>query len=1372
MTPAEKRAALARHLQQRRATASAQPPSAASLTVQPQHWQDPFPLTDVQQAYWLGQSGIFGLGNVATHMYFELDVEDVDLERLTRVFQRLIAYHPMLRAVIDAKGQQRILTDLPLYRPEIVDLRGLATSQVQDELQRLRLELSHRVISPDQWPSFDCRASLRDPRWTRLHVGFSLLFLDAWSIRLLMAQWALLYQFPEVELPPWQIAFRDVVHFEKARRSTSTYERAQRYWVDRLDDLPPAPELPLACAPESIDQPRFVRRASSLDATRWTRLKQIGAQRGLTPSAILLTAFSDVLRTWSRSSRFTINMTLFNRPAVHPQVDDLVGDFTSLTLLSVNFDVEESFLEFAEHLQAQLSADLDHTAFSGVDVLRELWKRHQRSPGTIMPVVFTSVIGRESIADEIPFGEVVYGISQTPQVWLDHQIYERGGALVYNWDYVEQLFPDGMIDDVFDAYTLFLRQLAEEPERWHERRRCHLPNADGELQRTVNSTAKPFRNARLESLFFEQAERQPDALAVISTTRRLTYAQLAQAAIQVTAQFGAYRIASNSLVAVVMEKGWEQVVAVLGVLRSGAAYLPIDPSLPSQRIHALLIDGECRVAITQPALSHAEFWPAGVTVLSIEEALRHDISSPIFPEPVATDDLAYVIYTSGSTGQPKGVAMTHRAVANTLFDMNARFGIERHDRVLAMSALSFDLSVYDIFGILAAGGTIVIPEADACRNPDRWWEWIQAEQVTVWNTVPALMEMLVESRSAVFAQSHPLRKVFLSGDWIPVSLPPRIRRHFPNAEVVSLGGATEAAIWSIYHRIDELPAPQCVDIIGDSPSPSEIASSIPYGLPLANQTWTILNSDLLPVPTGVAGELYIGGVGLAAGYWNDPETTAARFIVDQATGRRLYRTGDWGRYLKNGEIEFLGREDSQVKIHGHRIELGEIEAALCEHPDVAAAIVCAVGEVRSKQRLMAWVLPRVVGAASQPDLIQFLHSQLPAYMLPTAVEWREAFPLTPNGKVDRRALEYLATSVTSGASKSISVADSLDDTTREVWDVISTEMGLPHLEASENLMHVGASSIDMIRLANRFEERFGFRPHLPDFFRDPTVSGLTAQLRAHRKHPSPITPSPGLVKTSENTLLFDPEQRAAFKDRQLGLRRFANSTPHVDLPILPLEEERRRDFARRCSRRHFSSQPIALQTISEWLGCLQQLSSGGRPKYRYGSAGGAYPVQMYLHAKEGAVCGLESGLYYYDSVRHALVPMALGIALDREIHQPYINQPIFDQASLSVFLIGDPAAIEPLYGPLSLHFMTLEAGAMTQLLEDAAARLRIGLCQIGWLEFERIRPLFGLDSCCHLLHSLVGGPMSSEDILPTIGPASLPIDWVPTGECEFQEGEL
>jgi amino acid adenylation domain-containing protein len=911
----------------------------------------PFPLTDVQQAYWVGRSWSFELGNVATHSYLEIESVDLDLERLTLACQRLIDRHDMLRAVVLPDGQQQIRERVPPYQIEVLDLRGHEPQVVAYQLEAVRQRLSHQVFPSDQWPLFEICATRLDDQRQRLHFSFDALIFDASSRFILFTEWSQLYQDPDTPLAPLELSFRDYVVAEVDLRDSDLYRRSQEYWWRRLPTLPPAPELPLAKNPRSVRQPRFVRRSARLEPETWLRLKNRATRPGLTPSTILLTAFAEVLQVWSKSPQFTLNLTLFHRLPLHTQVNNIVGDFTSVTLLAVDNSAQPTFEARARRLQEQLWDDLDHRYVSGVQVLRELARRQGGVPGAAMPVVFTSVLPQGTQAGESRpmawMGDVVYMISQTPQVWLDHVVFEEAGALVYNWDAVEELFPEELLDDMFEAYGRLLRRLADEGESWEESwpetARTLMPPRQIEQRVSVNATETRIPAGMLHTLFAEQVPQRPLQPAVVSPRRTLTYEELFRRSMQVGHWLRPLGARPNTLVAVVMEKGWEQVVAVLGVLQSGAAYLPIDAELPKERLWYLLEHGEVERVLTQSWLDKRLEWPERVRRLSVDTAELMAIDESPFEPVQGPEDLAYVIYTSGSTGLPKGVVIDHRGAVNTIVDINQRFGVGPADRVLALSSLSFDLSVYDIFGTLAAGGTIIIPGASAMRDPAHWAEVMVREQVTVWNSVPALMEMLIEyaaGRPEVLPRA--LRLVLLSGDWIPLTSPDQIKALVEGVQVISLGGATEASIWSILHPIETVKSTR---------------KSIPYGKPMANQRFHVLNEAMEPCPVWVPGQLYIGGIGLAKGYWRDEEKTCASFIAHPSTGERLYCTGDLGRYLPDGNIEFLGREDFQVKIQGYRVELGEIEAVLTQHPGVRVAVVTTVGEPQGGKHLVAYVVP-------------------------------------------------------------------------------------------------------------------------------------------------------------------------------------------------------------------------------------------------------------------------------------------------------------------------------------------------------------------------------------------------------------------------------
>jgi amino acid adenylation domain-containing protein len=937
----------------------------------------PFPLTDVQEAYWIGRSAGMELGSVATHLYFEIDTSGLDVDRFEQALRLLIDRHGMLRAIVQPDGQQRILAEVPPCAVARQDLRAEGVD-AGEALAALRERMSHQVLPSDRWPLFEIAASLlpagreRETR-VRLHVSLDLLIADAWSLRLLARDLGRLYERPGEPLPELEISFRDYVLAEAALRETEGWRRSLEAWRGRLADFPPPPALPLARNPATVSVPRFVRRQGEMTAEAWALLKRRAAAAGLTPSGALLAAWSEVLAAWSGGSRFTLNLTLFNRLPLHPQVSQLVGDFTSLTLLAVEHLPGEPFVDGARRLQQRLWDDLDHRLVSGVRVLREL-SRLRGEPRTIMPVVFTSTLNQAAAepAEAAGLGtraESGWAISQTPQVWLDHQVVETGGALSWRWDAVEELFPPGLLDDMFAAYSRLLERLAGDEAAWREPVRGLLPAEQLRLIAEANSPRALLPQGLLHEPFLERARLTPEAPAVITSSRVLTYGEIDRLSLGLSRRLRRLGAGRNRLVAVVMHKGWEQVAAVLAVLRAGAAYLPVDARLPAERLRHLLVRGEVAVALTQPGLEGTLAWPAGVERVVVESSGEKDIKDlrdikdgkdegGVEDSARGAGDLAYVIFTSGSTGEPKGVMIDHRGALNTVVDVNRRFGVGPGDRVLALSSLSFDLSVWDIFGVLAAGGALVIPDAGSERDPAHWAELAAREKVTVWNTVPALMEMLVEHGAGrPAALGAPLRLALLSGDWIAPRLPERIRGAFPGAQVISLGGATEASIWSILYPVGEV---------------GEGWASIPYGRAMANQSVLVLDEDLEPRPVWVPGQLYIGGAGLALGYWRDAEKTHSAFLRHPRTGERLYRTGDLGRLLPSRDIELLGRDDTQVKIQGHRIELGEVEAALARHPRVAAAVVSAVGERNGPKQLVAYVVAKpaaVIPAGQTPSTL-------------------------------------------------------------------------------------------------------------------------------------------------------------------------------------------------------------------------------------------------------------------------------------------------------------------------------------------------------------------------------------------------------------------
>ncbi|MEV0675057.1 amino acid adenylation domain-containing protein [Actinosynnema sp. NPDC050436] len=973
---------------------------------------EPFPLTDVQAAYLVGRQHGYAYGGVACHIYLEVEYPELDPARTEQAWNRLIAHHDMLRVVVHQEGYQQVQRTVPHYRIPVADLRADSADAVDARLRKVRDELGHQVHPVDRWPLFELCVT-QAPDRAVLHLSLDFLMADWTSIQRLLGSLDRLQADPDHELPPCGITYRDYVLAERGLLESARYDRDRAYWLARVDDLPPAPELPTSTQLDAA--PTFHGHAGVLAAGDWSAFKEHAAAAGLTASGAVLAAFAEVVGRWSRRPEFTLNLTLHNRLPLHPQVDALFGDFTSVILLAVRPAAEESFAERARRLGQQLFDDMDHRLCSGIEVIRELVRRRSRDEA-VMPVVYTSAIGGGE--DDGATGQVGFSITQTPQVWIDCQVMERNGTLLLNWNVRDDVFPPGLVEAMFEAFEALLRRLAGGRGAWAETDPVPLPAAQARRRLEVNATSGPQPTALLHEPVFEAARRHPDRTAVVDVAGEHTYRELCGRASAVETALRAVG-AEGALVAIALDKGIDQVAAVLGTLAAGAAYLPIDMGQPTARRNLILDDSGAGFILC----AHADDTvPHQVRVVALDD-VPADGGLPEAPvRRVGPDTLAYVIYTSGSTGTPKGVMITHQAAANTVADINERFGVGRSDRALGLANLGFDLSVYDIFGPLGLGAVLVLPDPQRRGDPGHWAELVERHAVTVWNSVPAQLQMLGH-----YLGAHPergtgsLRLAMLSGDWIPVTLPDEIRARVPDVRLVSLGGATEASIWSIYYPIDEV----------DTSAPS-----IPYGYPLRNQTFHVLDHALRDCPEWVAGELYIGGDGLATGYLNDVRRTGERFPTHPVTGRRLYRTGDLGRYLPSGAIEFLGREDHQVKVRGHRVELAEVEAALLTHPAVRGAVVLADGADALRRRLVAFVeCDRPTPDLDELRIDDHLRELLPEYMCPALVQALPALPITGNGKVDRRALTARLGEL--GDRTAVPASDSpregLETTLAELW---------------------------------------------------------------------------------------------------------------------------------------------------------------------------------------------------------------------------------------------------------------------------------------------------------------------------------------------------
>lgn len=1378
----------------------------ARMPVYPQHEPDPgnmhkpFPLTDIQMAYLMGRDSSFELGGIGTHIYTEVRTHR-DIEKLNLALQKVIKRHPMLRAVFAAETQQQqILEQAPPYDIEYEDISFYTKNVQMEHILKERDRMSHHTFDPAKWPLFRLKAFKLSEKENYILFGYDMLIADGLSIQIFERDLVRFYDNPALKLPRLDFSFRDYVMAYEDFKGSDTYANDRQFHMQRIDDLPYGPSIPVKQSPSSIQSPHFSRKQETFSHEQWQQLKDAARKLKITPSALLLTAYAKTLRFWSNQDKFTINLTVFNRYPFHESVNQIVGDFTSVMLLVVSLKSSDTLEETAWQIHRNMIENLEHRHYDGVRIIREMAKRDNAGAKAITPVVFTSMLPEDVITKgngSDPIGDLVYGISQTSQVFLDNQISERNNNLSITWDYADNILDSALIDMMFDQYIGMIRALIDgKPIPMP----C-LTEKDKQVICQYNQTDREFMLRPLHEMFVEQAMHTPEQPCVVSEGETISYADLDKKSNQIAHYLIEQGVKKNSCVGVLTHRDSDTVVNIMGILKAGGAYVPVEPDYPDERKNYILSNSEVKIVL------NSDFYNSN-------NMGRYSSENP--GRESSLDDLAYIIYTSGSTGRPKGVMIKHKAAANTIVDINRKFAIDKTHKIIGLSSICFDLSVYDIFGSLSTGA--VLHMATDITNTDSILDVIVDSNITFWNSVPSVMNLLIENISINPNIQHntfeSLRHVLLSGDWIPPDLPSKIKKYFPNSNITSLGGATEASIWSIYYPIDEVK-PEW--------------KSIPYGIPLSNQKCYVLNDDLDLCPLGVRGELCIGGAGIANGYMNDQEKTRNAFIAHPELGD-LYKTGDYGIHHKQGYIEFLGRKDSQVKIRGHRIELGEIEANLLQHPEIKEAVVVAAELGDKDKRLVAYTAPSNIYGLTPQSLRDYLKERLPSYMIPYAFVILDSLPLTPNGKVDRKRLPDPDLDARESAEQIVIPRNEIDIKVLEIWkDILKKDK----ISIHDNFFELGGDSLQVYQIAMRAEAEYKIKIPIDSLYKEPTVANVsdfiqevlenkvpseTEQIAAQSEHPddpddkyfwSPAVhwqQGEGYLKIGDTTyeplnifpefyfltqngitlqalkqefsninqdrfdsfinqmianksvvkkiltwhnvfspqknlfnnkydkdLLFDKEKYNVYINQQMN----REQTSHLGKSIgLQFDENLfPLTIAGRKSYRNFQETDlISFASFSNILAIFRQRRNNGKIKYYYASSGALYPIDIYLYVKENRVQNVEQGLYYYNPAQHKLNLIDKNIITEKSAYVK--NKEIFKSSAFTVYMIYNAEASMPLYGSDGYFYACLDTGIMVGVLTHAAELFNVGLCSIGDQNFEIIKDSFNLTNSQVLLHTV------------------------------------
>ncbi|MBV1856199.1 amino acid adenylation domain-containing protein [Catellatospora sp. NEAU-YM18] len=1074
---ATKRSLLAARLRQTAATAP------AAITARPAG--APVPLSHAQERLWFMEQ--FAPGTAAYTIPVVLRVRGgLDPAVLGAALDAVAARHESLRMRFGATVDGEPV----LHLDETVHVDLVVLDAAGDDAAA-REEHVHRAVQTRLAEPFDLAVGpLVRAALYRLGADEHVLMLavhhmvcDGWSVDVLVGELVALYDAiaaggPD-PLPPLPVQYGDFARWQRSRVADGAHARDVAFWRERLAGVPPL-DLPTDF-PRPVEQ-TFAGAAHgvTLDGELVGALQRLAREHGATLYMTLLAAYAAVLARHARADDFAVGSPQAGR--THPELEPLIGMFVNMLVTRIDAAGDPTFAQLLARVREATLDGYAHQDLSFEQLITELNVVRDVGRSAVFQVVFAlqnyTSPGRASASglSVSPFGSRAVAARFDLELSLLEGVDGLWGSFTYNTD----LFTADTVARLADGFAQLLAAVVADPHRPLSRLLTVTGAARDQVLTGWNDTAAPFPDTEtLHGLIQRQAAATPDAPALTFEGATISYGELLGRAHRVAHRLREHGAGPGRLVAVCAERSHELVAALLGTMISGAAYLPLDPEYPADRLAFMLDDADVAAVLTAGAARDV-LAPTGRPVLALDDPATWADAPDTAPEPLAgPDDVAYAIYTSGSTGRPKGVLNGHRGIVNRLHWMQRRYGLTGADTVLQKTPAGFDVSVWEFFWPLLTGARLVLARPGGHKDAAYLRDLVVAEGVTTLHFVPSMLGMFL-AESGIGACTS-LRRIVCSGEELPVDLALRTLAALPGAELHNLYGPTEAAIdVTAYHcTVDGLAG----------------QARVPIGAPIDNIRVYVLDEHGEPLPVGVPGELHLAGVGLAHGYLNRPELTAEKFVTG-LSGQRLYRTGDLARWRPDGTIDFLGRIDGQVKLRGLRIELGEIEAALRDQPGVREAAVIVREDSPGDKRLAAYLVAAAEPDTAEPDTAEpdtaelraALKRRLPDYMVPTAYVRLDKLPLTPSGKLDRRSLPAPQRGRDANAAFE-APATPTEVTVAGIWAEV---LDLETIGRDDDFFDLGGHSLLATQVIAKLRRAAGAGVSVMDLFKNRTVRELAA----------------------------------------------------------------------------------------------------------------------------------------------------------------------------------------------------------------------------------------------------------------------------------------
>ncbi len=882
-------------------------------------------------------------------------------------------------------------------------------------------------------------------------------------------------------LPEPPIHYGDFAEWQRRQLDADRLGQELEFWRKELAGIPAALELPTDRPRPQVASLRGARHREAIPRELRTSLDAVARENGATFFMAMLAAFDVLLYRYSGQEDIVVGAPVDTRS--RPELENVLGPFLNTIVLRTDMSGSPSFRELLGRVRGRTLDALSHQDLPFEQLVEALAPRRDLSRHPVFQALLA--LNPPEKALELP-GISVHEIDpewSASRVDLFLVLDDLPHGLDAVWEYSTDLFEPASIERLGRHFLRLLSEIVANPDCPVDELPWLEEAERAELLEGFNQTEAQVPDGRLDELIALQAARSPGRVAVQFEDSTLTYAELDERADRLASRLRSLGVQTGQLVGVCLQRSEQLLVALLGVLKAGGAYVPIDPAFPAERQQFMLDDADVAVLITQTSL--VESLPSHrAAVIRIDDQLADDhVTGQSAGD---ADDLAYVIYTSGSTGRPKGVEIQHRALVNFLHSMRERPGLTGDDVLVAVTTLSFDIAGLELYLPLICGARVVIAPQETASDPRKLWALLERSGATVMQATPTTWRMLIDAGWP----GKPGFKALCGGEALPLALADELVGR--ELELWNMYGPTETTIWSTVQRVSTQGEPLSI------------------GRPIANTTLFILDGRGQPTPIGVPGELHIGGAGVARGYRERPELTAERFAshpFDPSAGSRLYKTGDLARYRADGSVQYLGRLDNQVKVRGFRIELGEIETQLAAHPAVAAAVASTHEQRSGESELVAYIVPSGQAPAGT-ELRRFLEQKLPAYMVPSTFVTLDAFPLTPNAKVDRKALPRPEAWGTEPVTEYVAPGTELERRLTELWGEL---LQRDRIGLQDNFFDLGGHSLLAARLIGRIHSELEVRLPLRALFEAPTIGGLAERIESMQveetgEEPPPLVP--------------------------------------------------------------------------------------------------------------------------------------------------------------------------------------------------------------------------------------------------------------------------